>query len=142
MLCGDLNSKEIQKGGDRCKCMVDSFCCRVEMDTKLQSNCTPIKINFLKNKHRSPNPVCCQLLVKLSIFPSCQERLCSLLCFLEGFPHGTVAKNPSANAGDAGDPVLIPGLGRSAGGGNGNMPQYPYLENSRYRGIWPHWCAF
>ena len=31
-----------------------------------------------------------------------------------------------ANAGDAG---MIPGLGRSPGGGNGNLLQYSYLEN-------------
>ena len=31
-----------------------------------------------------------------------------------------VVKNPSANAGDVKDPGLIPGLGRSPGGGNGN----------------------
>ena len=29
-----------------------------------------------------------------------------------GFPGGTVVKNPPANAGDAGDLGLIPGLGR------------------------------
>ena len=46
------------------------------------------------------------------------------------FPGGAVAKNPSANAGDAGDPVWIPGLGRFSGGGKGNMLQYPNLENS------------
>ena len=34
-----------------------------------------------------------------------------------GFPGGSMAKNPPANAGDAG---LIPGSGRSPGGGNGN----------------------
>ena len=36
---------------------------------------------------------------------------------LRGFPGGLVVKNPPANAGDA---DLIPGLGRSPGGGNGN----------------------
>ena len=34
-----------------------------------------------------------------------------------GFPGGSAAKNPPANAGDAG---LIPGLGRSPGEANGN----------------------
>ena len=32
-----------------------------------------------------------------------------------------MVKNPSANAGDVKDPDLIPGLGRSPGGGNGNQ---------------------
>ena len=31
---------------------------------------------------------------------------------------------------------LIPGLGRSPGGGNGNQLQYSCLENSRDRGAW------
>ena len=35
-----------------------------------------------------------------------------------------MVKNPSANAGAAGDVVLISGSGRSRGGGNGNLLQY------------------
>ena len=31
-----------------------------------------------------------------------------------------MVKNPPANAGDVSDTGLIPGLGRSPGGGNGN----------------------
>ena len=41
-----------------------------------------------------------------------------------------VVKNPPANAGDARDVGLIPMLGRSCGGGNGNPLQYSCLENS------------
>ena len=37
-----------------------------------------------------------------------------------GFPGGSLVKNLPANAGDSGDMHLIPGLGRSPGGGNGN----------------------
>ena len=48
-----------------------------------------------------------------------------------GFAGGTVVKNPPANAGDTG---LIPGSGRSRGGGNGNPLQYSCLENSMDRG--------
>ena len=33
-------------------------------------------------------------------------------------PSGEVVKNPPANAGDAGHEVLIPGSGRSPGGGH------------------------
>jgi len=47
-----------------------------------------------------------------------------------------VVKNPSANAGDARDVDSIPGLGRPAGGGNGNPLQYSCLENSMDRGAW------
>jgi len=47
-----------------------------------------------------------------------------------------VVKNPPANAGDARDAGLIPGSGRSPGGGNGNSLQYSCLENSMDRGAW------
>ena len=40
-----------------------------------------------------------------------------------------VVKNLPANAGDSKDPGLIPGLGRSSGGGNGNPSQYSSQEN-------------
>ena len=51
-----------------------------------------------------------------------------------GFPGGTVIKNLLANAGDAGDAGLIPGLGRSPREGNGNPFQYSCLANSMDRG--------
>ena len=47
-----------------------------------------------------------------------------------------MVKNPPANAGDAADPGLIPGSGRSPGGGNGNPRQYSCLENPMDRGAW------
>ena len=53
-----------------------------------------------------------------------------------GFLGGSAVKNPSANKGDAGDMGLIPGLGRSPGGGNGNPLQYYCLESSMDRGAW------
>ena len=43
-------------------------------------------------------------------------------------------KNPSANAGDAGDVGSIPGLERSYGGGNFNLLQYACLKISVDRG--------
>ena len=49
---------------------------------------------------------------------------------------GSVAKNPSANAGNAGDMGSIPGLGRSPGGENGNLLQYSCLRNPMNRGVW------
>jgi len=45
----------------------------------------------------------------------------------EGFPDGLAGKEPSCNAGD---PSLIPGLGRSPGEGKGNPLHYSGLENS------------
>ena len=50
-----------------------------------------------------------------------------------GLPGDTVVKNPPANAGDAG---LIPGSGRSPGGGNENPLQCSCLENPKGRGAW------
>ena len=47
-----------------------------------------------------------------------------------------VAKNLSANAGDARDVGLILGLGRSPGGGHGNPLQYSCLKNPMKRGDW------
>ena len=55
---------------------------------------------------------------------------------LVGFSGGSVLKNPPANAGDVGDSGLIPALGRSPGGGNGNPLQYSCLENPMDRGAW------
>ena len=40
-----------------------------------------------------------------------------------------VGEDPPANVGDVRDPGLIPGLGRSPGGGHGNSLQYSCLEN-------------
>ena len=45
-------------------------------------------------------------------------------------------KNSPANAGAIRDVGLIPGLGRSPGGGHGNPPQYSHLENSTDRRAW------
>jgi len=49
-----------------------------------------------------------------------------------------VVKNPPANAGDKRDRDvgLIPGSGRSSGGGNGNPLQYPCLENPMDKETW------
>ena len=47
-----------------------------------------------------------------------------------------MVKNPPANVGDIRDGSLIPGSGRSAGGGHGNPLQYSCLENPMDRGAW------
>ena len=49
------------------------------------------------------------------------------------FPGGSDGKESARSAGDWG---LIPGSGRSPGGGNGNPLQYSCLENSMDRGAW------
>ena len=50
-----------------------------------------------------------------------------------GFPHGSVVRNPPANAGDV---VSISGLERSSGEGNGNSLQYSCLGNPMNIGAW------
>ena len=63
---------------------------------------------------------------------STQRRKCTLpfyQCKITpsvGFPGGLSGKKFACNAGD---PGLIPGLGRSPGEGNGNPLQYSCLEN-------------
>ena len=52
------------------------------------------------------------------------------------FAGGSVAKDPPVNAGNERDAGLIPGAGRSPGGGNGNLFQYSCLENPMDRGTW------
>ena len=47
-----------------------------------------------------------------------------------------VVKNLPANAGDIRDTGLIPGSGRSPGGGHGNPLQYSCLENPTDREAW------
>ena len=80
------------------------------------------------------------------VFSLCCAYLGSNLLFLEGqllywiraqpndpipgFPGGSVVKNLPANARDAG---LIPGLGRSSGGGNGNVLHYSCLDKPQQR---------
>ena len=47
-----------------------------------------------------------------------------------------MVKSPPANAGDISDVGLIPELGRSPGGGHGNLLQYSCLENPMDRRAW------
>ena len=57
-----------------------------------------------------------------------------VICY--SFPGRIVVKNLPANAGDARDASLIPELGGSPGGENGNPLQYSCLENSKERVAW------
>ena len=57
------------------------------------------------------------------------------------FPGGSDSKESAHNAGD---PGLIPGLGRVPGEGNGNPLHYSCQENSMDKGSWQarvHWVA-
>ena len=53
-----------------------------------------------------------------------------------GFPGGSMIKNPSSNAGDAGDIGSVSRLGRFLGVGNGNPLLYSCLESFMDRGAW------
>ena len=59
--------------------------------------------------------------------------MCVCVCVYTGFPCGSDSKESACNAGD---PDLIPGMGRSPGERNGNPLQYSCLENSMDRGVW------
>ena len=61
--------------------------------------------------------------------------MCVCVCVCVYFPGSSDGKESACNAGD---PGLIPGLGRSPGEGNGNPLQYCCLENPMDRGFW---CA-
>ena len=50
-----------------------------------------------------------------------------------GFPGGSIGNESACNVRDLG---LIPGLGRSPGGGDDRSPQYSCLENPMDRGAW------
>ena len=53
-----------------------------------------------------------------------------------GVPGVLVVKNPPTNAVDIRDVGLIPGSGRSLGGGHGSSPQYSCLEIAMDRLTW------
>ena len=66
------------------------------------------------------------------------QKVCKLvLAYYQEFPFDLVqwpsGKESTCDAGDAG---LIPGSGRSPGGGPGNPLQYSCLENPMDRGTW------
>ena len=56
-----------------------------------------------------------------------------LIHYILHIPRSLVAKESAFNAGD---PSLIPGLGKSPGEGHGNPLQYSCLENPMDRGAW------
>ena len=59
-----------------------------------------------------------------------------LAAILWNFPGGQLVRNPPASARDRRDSGVMPGSGRSPGGGNGNSLQYSCLENPMDREAW------
>ena len=62
--------------------------------------------------------------------------VCDLMDYSPGFLGGTSGKESTCNSGDTRDTGLIPGLGRSPGGGHGNLLQYSCHENPMDREAW------
>ena len=60
----------------------------------------------------------------------------SVLGDTQGLPWWLSGKESACNTGATGDTGLIPGLGRSPGGGYDNPLQYSCLENPMDRGAW------
>ena len=60
----------------------------------------------------------------------------SVLGDTQGLPWWLSGKESACNTGATGDTGLIPGLGRSPGGGYDNPLQYSCLENPTDRGAW------
>ena len=58
------------------------------------------------------------------------------LFYFLGFPGSSEVKASACNAGVTGDVGLIPGLGRSPGGGHCNLFQCSFLENPMDRQAW------
>ena len=73
-------------------------------------------------------------------FPREKHELSHLCLYLPSstkwLPWWFRSKESAYNAEDTGNPGLIPGSGRSPGGGHGNPLQYSSLENPMDRGAW------
>ena len=63
----------------------------------------------------------------------CKNNIKKRILLFSYLLSGSDGKDSACNAGD---PGLIPGLGRSPGEGNGNPLQYSCLENPMERGAW------
>ena len=72
-------------------------------------------------------------LVVVTVVKAAQDKINPAIVKVMGFPGGSEAKASASSAGDLG---LIPGSGRSPGGGNGNPLQYSCLENPMDGGAW------
>ena len=65
--------------------------------------------------------------------------LCVCVCVCVWFGYMACSSVSKESACSAGDPGLIPGLGKSPGEGSNDTLQYPCLENLMDRGAW--WAA-
>ena len=98
----------------------------------------PSSIFGLSNIRPSP-PTAITLVVHL--FASLFHYVCVCVCvsvytYVWASQVALAVKNLPANAGDVRDEGLIPGSGRSLGGGHVNPLQYSSLENPMDKGAW------
>ena len=87
------------------------------------------------NIYKSTDSTCSPHRLYIStLFNETKHELISTSIIILDFPHSSVGKKSTCNAGDLGS---IPGLGKSPGEGNSNHPlQYSCLENPPGRGAW------
>ena len=85
--------------------------------------------------HSTPAQAIIQFIPLLALWLIQGENM-TTVANVQGFPSGSVVKNPAASAGDKGVSGLISELGRSPGGGNGKPLQYSCLEIPMDRGAW------
>ena len=71
-----------------------------------------------------------------NVLPFLIIHLCLKAKHYRGFPGSSVVKNPPANPGDARHTGVIPELGGSVWGGNGNPLQYSCWKNPMDKGAW------
>ena len=133
--------------------MADSLCHTVEtnytpknliLKKTLTATTTTKKMWAVKRLIQAGNPISNPLIaIQLSHFMHSfihsWTKLTDFYCDLWGFPGGSAGKESACNVGDLG---LIPGLGRSPGGGKGYPLQYSGLENCtdcRVHGVTKSW---
>ena len=101
-----------------------SFLMKVKEERE-ESEKVGLKLNIQKTKFMASGPI--------SSWQIEGETMETMIDFILGGSSGLDGK---ASAYNAGDPGLIPGLGRSPGEGNGNPLQYSCLENPMDGGAW------
>ena len=112
------------------QCLEYKVYIKCSADTSFIHNSQFFKFSFIRNETEYPD---------WQGYRYSRKGLCCHFTMNAPSLAGLVAlavKNPPAIAGDAGVVGLIPGLGGSSAGGNGNPLQYSCLENSMDREAW------